>query len=243
MNQKGAESHRLHGERRNATPFAPPGRLTTCGSVEQPTSRRPCQCRSGGAAGSPGPPRRSTSLPLSPTARYTIGPSRQTPHCALVSGTVSKIRCSGASPVTRNVSAERRADQLHESAVRDRVALEDRLRRLARLEGGCDVHQRQRRQAHRRRDDEVVAVLAPGDDRERERRHQQLATPSRIAERAVDDRRARVARRAPHQPGNGGVEAEPDREQHVDREVDPQDLQRRQRRAVRRCRRCRRRRT
>ena len=50
---------------------------------------------------------------------------------------------------------------------------------------------------------------------------------------AIDDGRARVARRAPHQPGDRGVEAEPDREQHVDREVDPEDLQRCERAAVR----------
>ena len=58
------------------------------------------------------------------------------------------------------------------------------------------------------------------------------AMPSRIASGAVDDRGRRVARRRAHQAGRGGVEAEPDREQHVDREVDPEDLQRRQRRAV-----------
>ena len=55
----------------------------------------------------------------------------------------------------------------------------------------------------------------------------------RIAEGAIDDRRARVARLATHQTGHRSVEAEPDREQHVDREVDPEDLQRRQRHAVR----------
>ena len=38
------------------------------------------------------------------------------------------------------------------------------------------------------------------------------------AERAVDDRGALASPRlALHQPGRGGVEAEPDREQHVDR--------------------------
>ena len=34
----------------------------------------------------------------------TIGPSRQTPHCELVSETVSKIRWRNPSSVTRNVS-------------------------------------------------------------------------------------------------------------------------------------------
>ena len=38
---------------------------------------------------------------------------------------------------------------------------------------------------------------------------------------------------SPHQAGRRRVEAEPDREQDVDREVDPEDLQRRQRDAVR----------
>src|SRR5215218_4272170 len=58
-----------------------------------------------GAAAAPGSsPRWSSSFPSSNAARKTIAPTRQIPHCALVSGTVSKIRCNGDSAVTRNVS-------------------------------------------------------------------------------------------------------------------------------------------
>ncbi len=108
---------------------------------------------------------------------------------------------------------ERRADQLDEPPVLDRVAAEDGLRRLACLEGRGDVHQGERRQAHRRRDHEVVVpLLPPGDHCERERGHQHARRDEPGAERAIDDRRARVAGGAPHQPGHGRVEAQSDRE-------------------------------
>ena len=44
------------------------------------------------------------------------------PHCELVSGTVSKMRCSGVELRHEERQHERRADQLDEAPVRDRVA-------------------------------------------------------------------------------------------------------------------------
>ena len=94
------------------------------------------------------------------------------------------------------------------------------------------MHQRQRRQAHRGGDGEVVTILAPGDDAECDDGHDEAQAAEPDRERAVHDRGAGVPGPPLHEAGDGRVEAQADRQHHVDREVDPEDLQRRQRGAV-----------
>ena len=107
--------------------------------------------------------------------------------------------------------------------------MEDAAQRVTPLERGDDVQQGDRREPHRRGDGEPVFVLGPGDDRERSDRQQQAGEAEPCPERRDDDRLLRRPGTALHQSGARRVEPEPEGEQHVDGEVDPQDLQRQQR--------------
>ena len=68
---------------------------------------------------------------------------------------------------------ERQKDQVHEPPVRDRVAGEDAPGRLAGLQSGDDVQERERGQTHRRGDHELEAILSPGNGTEGEAGHDQ----------------------------------------------------------------------
>ena len=109
--------------------------------------------------------------------------SRQARHWSPSSSTVSRMRCRPSIVVARNVSASAGEHQQVEAAVGDRVPVEDAADRVAPLEGGDDVQQRDRDEAHRGGDREAVAVLAPRDDEQR-------------ADRRSAGRRSRAGRRA-----------------------------------------------
>ena len=95
--------------------------------LEYPLSSRPSLLRRDGSRRRTRAARRAgrRACRARRTARKTSGPSRQMPHCELVSATVSKIRCSGMSVGDEERQHQRGADQLHEPPVRDRVAAED----------------------------------------------------------------------------------------------------------------------
>ena len=139
----------------------------------------------------------------------------------------------GPSPVTRNVEHERR----RRSGTRTAGS-----RSWTRLKIVC-VGSRTSSAAAMCISDSVVRPIVVATARSY-RSSPQATTPSasaaisrpaiRAGSRAGGRRSGRSRRAGPPRmrPGPAASKPEPDRQQHVDREVDPQDLQRRQRRAV-----------
>src|SRR6185503_2081396 len=95
------------GEReRERAPLDGAAREQTLGVLTEPVVRHGHggPCHAGASAATRGSARRSKSFASSATATKTIGPSRHTPHCLLVSETVSRIRWRNESSVARKVS-------------------------------------------------------------------------------------------------------------------------------------------
>ena len=146
---------------------------------------------------------------------------------------MSKMRWRSGMVVTSSVRASAASTKQVEAPVGDGAAVEDAVVRIAPLECGDDVEQRHGDQAHRRGDGEPVAVLGP-------RHHDQGADGDQQTGEAQPGTEGRRDHRAPREiedvdcisPGVGASKPRPRASEHVDREVDPQDLQRQERGAV-----------